>query len=214
VLLSTTARDLLLATWAVAPDRVARSLPLGIAPDLSPDGRALISLVALRNDGVRLDWLRAPSFAQLAVRTYVTIIGEPAVFLLSLRVTAAGLPGAIQGIPVRPARIRVRRGEVVAPGLGAELRYRVGGEAVSVPTAGGVPLGSHPMAAFYSAGVRWFPGRYPVPDWREATLVESPRLEPLLALGFEAREPDSVLYAEAVGFEVVLPPRKLADSRP
>jgi hypothetical protein len=81
-----------------------------------------------------------------------------------------------------------------------------------VPSVGGTPLGSHPIAAFYSAGVRWFPGRYPAPAWREATVVEPPRLEPLLALGFDAGEPDSLLYAEAVGFEVVLPPRKVADS--
>jgi uncharacterized protein YqjF (DUF2071 family) len=149
---------MLVATWTVAPARVARALPHGLTPDVAPDGRALLSLVALRNENVRLDWLRAPSFAQLAVRTYVTIGATPSVFLLSLRVTSAGLPGAFQGIPVRPARIRVRRGEVAAPGLGADLRYQVGDEAVSVPVAGGVPLGSHPTAAFYSAGVRWFPG--------------------------------------------------------
>jgi hypothetical protein len=181
-------------------------------PDLTPDGRALLSLVAVRNNPVRVDWLRTPSFAQLAVRTYVSVAGTPAVFLLALRVTSGGLPGAFFGIPVRPARIRVRRGQVAAPGLGDDLRYEVGDEAVDVPVAGAVSLGAHPMAAFYSAGVRWFPGRYPPPVWRDATLVEPPRLEPLLALGFEASEPDSLLYADAVGFEVALPPRKVADS--
>jgi hypothetical protein len=212
VILTTTVRDLLLATWAVAPSSLQRSLPPGVELDLTDDGSALLSLAAARARRVRLDGFPAPGFGHLAVRTYVTLDGKQSLFLLALRVTTPGLPGAFYGIPVRPARIRVRTGAVVAPGLGAELRYRVGAAAQHVPTAGGVPLGSHVDAAFRSAGVRRFHASHPAPAWHEAVLVAPPQLEPLLALGFDAREPDSLLYAEAVEFGLTLPTEKVADS--
>jgi hypothetical protein len=40
-------------------------------------------------------------------------------------------------------------------------------------------------------------------------LTTSPRLDPLLALGFDVRAPDSLLYAEQTGFRVKLPPEKV-----
>ena len=214
MLLTTTVRNLLLATWAVPPACLQRSLPAGVEPDLADDGSALVSLAAARAGGVRVDGFPVPGFGHLAVRTYVTLDGKPSLFLLALRVTTAGLPGAFYGIPVRPARIRVRTGAVVAPGLGAELRYSVGAAARHVPTAGGVPLGSHVDAGFISAGVRRFHASHAAPAWQEAALVAPPRLEPLLALGFDAREPDSLLYAEAVEFGLTLPTEKVADSVP
>ena len=212
MLLATTVRDLLLATWAVPSARLRQSLPAGVEPALAEDGSALVSIAAGRNRNVKLEGIPVPGFTSLAVRTYVAVDGEPAVFLLALRVTPGGLGGALYGIPVRPARLRARRGEVVARGLGAELRYRVEEAAAEVPTAGGVSLGSHPSAAFRSAGVRSLDARYAAPAWRDAVLVGPPQLEPLLALGFDPREPDSLLYAEAVEFELSLPPRKVSDS--
>lgn len=214
MLLTTTARDLLLATWAVPPPRVRRNLPGGVELALAPDGSALVSLVALRNDGVRVNGLPVPSFAQLAVRTYVAVGGEPALFLLGVRVGPAGLAGAALGIPLRPARIRVGPGRVEARGIGASLRYRPLGPARDVPAAGGTPLGEHQAAAFYSAGLRRLSGRHPAPAWQEAELVDPPLLDPVLAFGFDVREPESLLYAEAVPFAVDLPPEKVADSGP
>src|SRR6185312_7162674 len=66
-------------------------------------------------------------FSQLNVRTYVTWKGEPAVLFLASRVTLAGLPGLLFGAPYRSARLRVKPGQIRAPGLGVELRYRQGG---------------------------------------------------------------------------------------
>lgn len=214
MLLTTTVRNLLLATWAVPPPLVRHNLPDGVELALAPDGRALVSLVALRNEDVRVNGHRAPSFAQLGVRTYVTLAGEPALFLLSVRVTLGGLAGAAFGIPLRPARIGVEAGRATARGLGASVRYRPIGTARRVPEAGGTPLGGHQTAAFFSAGLRRLPGRHPLPAWQEAELLEPPLLDPVLAFGFDVREPDSLLYAEAVPFEVDLPPEKVADSRP
>jgi uncharacterized protein YqjF (DUF2071 family) len=214
VLLTTTVRNLLLATWAVPPAHLRHSLPAGVEPDLDDDGSALVSLAAARAGAVRVDGFPVPGFGHLAVRTYVRLDGKPSLFLLALRVTTAGLPGAFYGIPVRPARIRVRTGAVVAPGLGAELRYRVGAAVQHLPTAGGVPLGSHVDAGFLSAGVRSFHASHAAPAWQEAALVAPPRLEPLIALGFDAREPDSLLYAESVQFGLTLPTEKVADSAP
>jgi hypothetical protein len=208
----TTVRDMLLATWGVEPGRVARMLPTAVEPALDEDGRALVSLVALRNTRVRVGRFRVPSWRQVAVRTYVEHADGDGVFLLGVRVSSAGLGGLRYGVPVRPARVRVSTGKVVAPGLGAVLRYRVGEPSVHVPAAGGVALGSHTVAYFLAAGLRRLRSGHAPPAWRRAELLETPRLDPVLALGFDVREPDSLLYAERVAFRVELPPEQVADS--
>jgi hypothetical protein len=214
MLLRTTARDLLLATWTVAPARLGPGLPAAVEPAVTEEGEALVSLAALRHEAVRAGRLRVPSFAQLTVRTYVTAAGRPCVFLLGVRVTPPALAGALFGIPLRPARIAVAPGRAEAPGLGAYFRYRVVGSARKVPVAGETPLGVHDVAAFYSAGLRLLAGRHRPPEWQEAELLEPARVEPVQAFGFDVREPASLLYADGVDFEVDLPPAKVADSSP
>src|SRR5262245_13842556 len=123
--LETTLRDLVAATWRVPVERIARTLPPGVEPALAEDGHALLSVVALRNAGARLDRWPVPTFSQLNVRTYVTIAGAPALFLLAVRVSVAGIGGAFFGMPLRPIRLSVRTGSAVAKGAGLRLRYRV-----------------------------------------------------------------------------------------
>jgi len=210
VRLETTVRDLLAATWHVPVETVSRALPPGPRPALAEDGRALVSLVALRNTDVRAGRWRAPSFAQLGVRTYVTLGAEPALFLLSVRVTPAGLGGAFFGMPLRPVRIRVRRGEALARGAGVRLRYRTIGQARSVPAAGGTPLGVHATALLVSAGLRRLVSSHEPCSWEEAELLEPALAEPVLALGFDVRQPDSLLYAAETRFTLELPPERVA----
>lgn len=207
--LETTVRDLIAATWYVPAERVARALPSGVEPALAEDRSALLSLVALRNTGVRLDGWPVPTFSQLNVRTYVTIGGAPALFLLAVRVSAAGIGGVAFGMPLRPIRLSVRTGSVVAKGAGVRLRYRPIGEGGAVPSAGGVPLGAHDVALLVSAGVRRLVSSHEQSAWHEAELLEPPRVEPVLALGFDVGQPDSVLYAEATRFSLELPPKRI-----
>lgn len=207
--LETTVRDLLAATWHVPAEAVASALPPGPQPALAEDGRALLSLVALRNTEVRAGRWRAPSFAQLGLRTYVTLDGQPALFLFAVRVTAAGLGGAFLGMPLRPARIRVRRGEALARGAGVRLRYRTIGRASSVPVAGGTPLGAHEVALLVSAGLRRLVSWHEPCVWDEAELLEPALAEPVLALGFDVGEPDSLLYAAQTRFALELPAERV-----
>jgi uncharacterized protein DUF2071 len=207
--LETTVRDMIAATWYVPAERVARALPSGVEPALAEDGRALLSLVALRNTGARLDRWPVPTFSQLGVRTYVTIAGAPALFLLAVRVSAAGIGGAVFGMPLRPIRLSVRTGSVVGKGAGVRLRYRVVGKARAVPSAAGVPLGVHDVALLVSAGVRRLVSSHEQFAWQEAELLEPARIEPVLALGFDVGRPDSVLYAEATRFSLELPPKRI-----
>jgi uncharacterized protein YqjF (DUF2071 family) len=208
--LDTTVRDLLVATWYVPEVSVARTLPPGLEPALAGDGRALVSLVTLRNTAVRAGRRRAPSFSQLGVRTYVRLGPEPALLWLAVRVTPAGLAGVFFGLPLRPARIRVRAGEVVAKGSGVRLRYRTIGEARGVPSAGGTPLGVHEVALLVSAGLRRLASTHEPCAWQEAELLEPALAEPLLALGFDVGEPDSLLYAAETRFALDLPPVRIA----
>ena len=210
MLLTLTARDLLLASWEVDPERVERPLPSGVRPLVTDGGSAVVSLVAYRNEDVRLDGRRTPSFAQVNVRTYVERDGEPAIFLLSMRVTAAGLGGVLFGAPYRPATIRARPGEVRARGLGLSVRYRSGGPAVDVPAFQTGAVGSQTVAYYWAAGLRRVVSEHDGFAWQAAELEEPPRVEPVLALGFDLDAPDSLLYAERTAFRVVLPPEKVA----
>ena len=210
MLLAFTVRHLVLASWEVSPGQVARNLPRGLEPALVDGRSALVSIVGFRNEDVRLGGRRVPSFSQLNVRTYVTREGEPAVFFLSLRVTPPGLGGVLFGAPFRPARVRVREGTVRAPGLGISLQYRVSGGSPAVPGFETGPLGTHDVGYFEAAGLRRLVAEHEPFAWQGAELVSPPRLDPVLALGFDAREPDSLLYAASTGFRAELPPRKMA----
>lgn len=212
MLLRSTLRDLLLATWKVPPGALARKLPEGLELETTASGDALLSIVALRAEGNRSGALPVPGFSQLTVRTYVTGEDGPAVFFLGLRVTTGGLGAVAFGMPVRPARIRVRDGVVEVPGLGLSLRYRRLGPAAGIPELPSGPLGHHDVAYLYSAGVRRLSTTHDPFRWEAAELADEPRLEPLLALGLDVGGPDSLLYAAGTAFEIGLPPTKVRSS--
>ncbi len=101
-------RDLLFAHWAFDPDVVRTLLPthlsdLGVELDLF-DGKAFIGLVPFRMCNLRLRGLPAiPStanFAEINVRTYVTVEGRPAVWFFSLD-TAQLLPTVVARLAFR-----------------------------------------------------------------------------------------------------------------
>ncbi len=205
-----TARDLVVVSWQVDPGEAGRPLPEGVEPLVTDTGHSLVSLAAYRNENVRLDGRRVPSFSQANVRTYATRAGEPAIYLLSMRVTAAGLGGIFFGAPYRPAAIRVRAGLARSRGLGMSIRYRPGEPAAHVPAFEGKDLGSPAVAYYWAAGLRRVPSEHDPFAWREAELEEDVRVDPVLALGFEPGAPDSVLYAERTRFRLQLPPEKVS----
>jgi hypothetical protein len=206
---SLTARDLVLVTWAVSPATARRDLPAGVELAHAESGEALVSLVAFRAAEVRAGSRRTPGWTQLAVRTYVRHAGEDGVFFFLQRVTLPGLGGVLFGTPVRPARIRVSDGRAVAGGLGVALRYRRTGGAADVPLAGGVPIGAQQVAFYVSAGLRRLPSPHAPPTWEPAELVDPPRTDPVLALGFDAGDPISVLAAASTRFSFDLPGAKV-----
>jgi hypothetical protein len=203
------ARDLLLASWLLPVETVDRTIPRGLEPAAVDGKHGLVSIVAFRNSGVRVNGHRVPGYSQLNVRTYVTREGEPAVYFLSMRVTPLGLGGIFVGAPFRSASIGVREGEVAAKGLGVSLRYRPSAEPLEVPVLGGVQLGGHEIGYFMAAGLRRVVAEHEPFRWVPVELTASPRLDPLLALGFDVRSPDSLLYAEETAFRVRLPPEKV-----
>lgn len=196
------ARDLLLASWETEPERVARVLPPGLRP-ATVDGRHLVTIAGLRATHGRLGRVPLPPYSQLNVRAYVEHEGGPAVFFLASRVTMAAMGGALLGIPVRPARLRVRAGGVDAAGLGVSLRYEPAG-----PTDGG-ELGGHLTGLYEAAGLRAFTIRRGPAMWRRAEPAEPVRAEPLTALGFDVSRPPELLYARDAPFELELPARRL-----
>jgi hypothetical protein len=207
--LELTARNLLVVSWEVDEAALTADLPAAVRPALLPSGRGLVSLVALRASAPTLGRLRAPSFCQLWVRTYVIAGEEHAIFIYGLRTGIAGLGGVAFGMPVRPARIRVQDGRVSAPGLGVELRYRHDGRPSSVPALEGTEIGSQSAVYVMSAGVRRLWVEHSPFRWEAAELLTAPRIDPVLALGFDLGEPVSVLYAERTALRTELPPSEV-----
>ncbi len=212
MLLTFTARDLVLASWSVPVATVDRMLPKGLEPAIVDGENALVSIAAFRNSRVRTNGHRTPGYSQLNVRTYVTREGEPAVYFLSMRVTALGLGGIFFGAPFRSASINVREGAVTAKGLGVSLRYRPRAEPLEVPVLDTVQLGGHDVGYFLSAGLRRIVAEHEPFRWVPVELAGSPRLDPLLAFGFDVGAPVSLLYAKETGFKVKLPPEKASGS--
>jgi Uncharacterized conserved protein (COG2071) len=209
VLAAFTARDLVLASWLVPFEAADRTVPRGLELVAAGEERALVSIAAFRNADVRWNGHRAPGFSQLNVRTYVMRDGEPAVYFLSMRVTALGLGGIFVGAPFRSASIDVREGGVAAKGLGVSLRYRPCTDPPDLPMVGEMPLGGHDTGYFMAAGLRRIATEHEPFRWVPLELTAAPRIDPLLALGFDVREPDSLLYAEATRFQLTLPPEKV-----
>lgn len=202
MVLSLRVRDLLLASWPVDPEQVARVLPGSLAP-AEVDGRHLVSLAAFRSSGGRLGAVPVPPFSQLNVRAHTEHENEPAVVFLASRVTLPGMGGALFGAPYRPARIRVRPGRVEAPGLGVSIRYEPRG-----PTKPG-QLAEHSLGLFEAAGLRAIRIHRGAAAWHAAAPVERARADPLLALGFDISAAPELLYAERAAFEAELPPVRL-----
>lgn len=201
-------RNLVVVSWEVDPERVRIDLPPGLTPALAAGGGGLVSLAAFVNEDVRLGDARAPSFAQLEVRTYVSGDRGPGGFVLSFRVTPPGMGGAAFGAPFRPARIRVREGSVAARGLGVSLAYRRTRKAAEPPFRTG-PDATHEIGYFEAAGTRRFHAEHDPIAWERAELAGPLRAEPVLALGFDVAEPLSAVYADGVAARFELPPEKV-----
>ncbi len=81
--------DLLFAHWPLPTEEARRIVPEPLEPDLF-EGRAYVGVVPFRMQTVRFAWCPpvagTSSFAELNVRTYVTLDGKPGVFFLSLDV--------------------------------------------------------------------------------------------------------------------------------
>jgi hypothetical protein len=205
VRLTLDACDLLVASWQVEPGRVQGALPASAVPSLTADGKALVSLIGVRNVGLRAGNLPFPGFRQMTLRTYVDVGGEHALFLLAMRVTPPGLLGVVYGMPVRPAAIRVTDGLLNCRTVGVRVRYRRIGTPPNVPEVGGRLIGSHQDAFLVSAGLRRLTGQHRPMDFEQAELLEPPRLDFVLSHGFDVGEPDSLLYVPRTSFELELP---------
>lgn len=193
-------RDLVLASWPVPEEDVARAVYPGLEP-AEVDGRTVVSLAAIRFAGGRLGRLPVPPFSQLNVRTYVVFEDRLAVFFLRSYVTPGGIGGVLFGAPFRAARIRVTPGLVDVPGAGVRIRFAPG-----EPVEPG-ELGRHEVGLFEAAGLRAFRIEREPAVWRRAELAGEPRVDALLALGFDVGRPDSLRYATGGAFALALPPR-------
>ena len=196
-------RQLLLASWPVDPRAAAQALPPGLEPSLV-DGESIVSLVTFRCLGGRVGRLPMLPFSQLNVRLYVDHEGEPAVFFLRSLVTVAGLGGFFLGAPYRVAWVRVRPGDVSAPGLGIRIRYRTG----RVEATPGL-LGRHELGIFEERGLKAFRVQRGPAEWRHAELVEAPRLDLLAALGLDIAGDPRLVYTAEASFDTEVPPKRL-----
>jgi len=191
---------MLVASWRVGAEDVARVLPPGLEP-AETNGGHVVSAVFLRYSHGHLGLLPAPPFAGLNIRVYTSWEGERAAYFLDARVTPPGKLAALF-LPVRTAHLRVGRGR--AEGLGLDFRYEVDGPA-DPGDLGRLELGLFPAAGLKLLRVRRGPA-----DWRRATLLEPARIDPILALGFDVREPIELLYVAEASLEADLPPHRVA----
>lgn len=83
-LMEQTWHDLLFMHWALPPETIRALLPAGLTLDTF-DGKAWVGVVPFHMSGIRARGLpMLPPFAELNVRTYVTIDGKPGVWFFSL----------------------------------------------------------------------------------------------------------------------------------
>ena len=199
-------KDLVVASWPADPGAIRATVFPGLEP-ATIEGRLLVSLVGLRFAGGRLGPIRVPPFAQLNVRTYVRYADEPAVYFLRSYVTPGGLGGALFGVPLRAARMRLRPGHADVPAAGFSLAYR--------PAEPGEPpeLGRHELGLFEAAGLRQFRIAREAAEWRRAEASGTPRADVLRSFGFEPAGAPDVYVATGGSFVVEVPPRKSSSSR-
>ena len=195
------ARRHFLATWDVDPDQVSPKLPEGFRPALV-DGRAFVSLAALRLSSGRIGRLPIPGWRQLNTRTYVTDrLGEPAVFVFSFRVTLPGMLELPFGVPARSTLIRISERSVIARGPGVSFAFAPTGEPAQLPPLE-PPLGSHEVAYWRAAGLRRAVARHAPIRWQHVTLEGEARFDAVLALGFDVPTPPVCAYADGVEFRL------------
>jgi uncharacterized protein YqjF (DUF2071 family) len=204
VVLEVDVRDLVFASWEVAPDEIAERLPDGLAPELA-DGRALLTLSIARTVGGRLGRIPVPRFAKLTLHTYVIGEAGPGLCFLDARVSRSTFGRRFVGIPFRSTRIRARRGLADAPVLRVSMRYEHDG-AAEPPELESGRVGSHNVAYFEHAGLFRVVASHDPIAWQRATLVDQPSFGTVTELGFDVGAPSSVLYAERVSFRAELPP--------
>jgi hypothetical protein len=120
-IMTQTWHDLLFAHWRVPPARLQDVMPHAFQPDTF-DGSAWVGIVPFHMSGVRLRGLPGfpglSAFAEINLRTYVTVDGKPGVFFWSLDAASAvavaaarlwyRLPYFRARIAVAPARDRIR----------------------------------------------------------------------------------------------------------
>ncbi len=111
--------DLLFAHWRVEARQLRGLVPAPLALDLF-DGDAWVGVVPFVMSDVAprgvpaVPWLS--SFAELNVRTYVTVHGRGGVYFFSLdaeRLLAVAAARALFGLPYFSARMRVRRTDII-----------------------------------------------------------------------------------------------------
>ncbi len=197
--LSLDIRDMVVASWVVGAEDVARVLSHGLEP-APVGGEHLVSAVLFRVAGGRSGRLPVPRYKEINVRVYTSVEGEPAAYFLDARVT---LPGKLAAplLPVRSTHLRVAKGR--AEGLGLRIRYGVDG-VVDPGALGRLELGLFPGAGLKALRIRRGPA-----EWRRAELLEPPRIDPILALGFDVAAPDDLLYVAQTTIELDLPPERI-----
>lgn len=201
--------DLMLATWDVEPRQVRHALPAGFEP-ISDGGRSFVSVVGFCATNVRLGRLSVPSYSGVNVRTYVRDRGgAPAIFVLQSRVTPPGMGALLLGVPVRTTVIKVRRGVVSAAGMGVSAQYEIQDGPPELPPVEPA-IGEFDLAYWKAAGVRRLATRHQPSGWQKAELREASRFDPVLALGFDVKQPRWLHYAERADFLLELPPRKIS----
>jgi uncharacterized protein YqjF (DUF2071 family) len=106
--------DLLFAHWPVDRERLRSKVPPGLSLDLH-DGEAWVGVVPFRMTNVAprgvpaIPWVSA--FAEVNVRTYVTVEGRPGVYFFSLdgeSALAVAIARSLLHLPYYTARMEVR----------------------------------------------------------------------------------------------------------
>ncbi|WP_247730470.1 YqjF family protein [Halovivax limisalsi] len=133
-------RDGLFCHWPIEPDALRPHVPDPLTLDTYDDS-AWVSIVPFvaANAGLRgTPRILRPTFAELNVRTYVSIRGDPGLYFFSVDVgnaAIATLAGRATRLPVRRARMHVSRSEGSVPDEGSQVSFASARESVGEPDA-------------------------------------------------------------------------------
>jgi uncharacterized protein YqjF (DUF2071 family) len=198
-----TLEDVLLVHWRVEEAALARLLPPELAVDVF-GGEAWLGILAFQVTNARLRGLPPlpglSSFAELNVRTYVSLDGRPGVWFFSLDLGNALAVEAMKRLyrlPARRARIDASQGryELVRPDAAFKVRYRGAGEPFEASPGTLEAFLAERFCAYTADGGRLYRAELHHPPWRlrrgEAT-IEASTIAPV-ALG--AGEPHLLVAA-------------------